>query len=239
MSSKVKLVTDYIFSRISDGSWQLGSKISSENELCHLLDVSRTTVRAAIQQYMQIGILESIHGKGTYLCSNDLTLLGSGEHALKTLSYLEEFQLVHQARQVVEPEILAYAAKHATPELITKLEMCCDKMMMCLGNQEEFIKADMEFHKELADFMKNKYVSAFYEKLLDRDDINHLSNDMFGYYDGVQTHLAFLEAIKEHNLDKIRHLATSHHEERLKVVHDIAEKAAENIKELQVNLPMG
>lgn len=230
MTSKVKLASDHILSHIKDGSWPVGSKIPSENELCETLGISRTSVRGAIGQYISIGILASSRGKGTYVRSADLHLLGNEDGAVKALSLFEEQRMVHQARDLVEPEILAYAAEHATDELIEELEHWNRKMLENLGDQKEFIRADMNFHRAMTRFMNNRYISDFFEPLLDRDDINGLSNDMFGYYDGIQIHQSFMDAIREHNPDKARRLSVEYHKKKQDMLQDITRKAMKAVE---------
>lgn len=230
MTSKVKLASDYILAHVKDGSWPVGSRIPSENELCETLGVSRTSVRGAIGQYVSIGILESSRGKGTYVRSADQRLLGNEDGAVKALSLFEEQRMVHQARDLVEPEILAYAAEHATDELIEELDMWNRKMLENLGDQKEFIRADMNFHRTMARFMNNRYISDFFEPLLDRDDINGLSNDMFGYYDGIQIHQSFMEAIRERNPDKARRLSVEYHKKKQGMLQDITRKAMQAVE---------
>lgn len=230
MGSKVKQAADYILSHIKDGSWPEGSRIPSENELCRTLNVSRTSVRSAIQRYVSTGLLESIHGKGTYVRSTDLQLLGKEDGALNSMSSLEELCLVHQARRFLETEIFAYAAEHATPELIAQLEHYFNKMLESLGNQKEFVEADMQFHLVLVDFIHNKYISDCYKMLIERPDVNYLSNDMFGYYDGIHTHQKTLEAIREHNPEKIRRQGAEYDKEKAEILRDITLKAEEIFK---------
>lgn len=230
MSSKVKLASNYIITHIKDGSWPEGSRIPSEHELCAELGISRTSVRGAIAQYVSVGVLESRHGKGTFVRSSDLSLLGDGSGAVKSLLTLEEQMLVHQARQLVEGELMAFAAEHATDELIEQLEHCNQRMLENLGNQREFIRADMDFHRTLMRFMNNHYISEFYGPLLDRDDVNRLSNDMYGFYDGIQSHQLFLDAIRERNPDKVRRLATDYHDKKEESMLDIRQRAGLVVK---------
>lgn len=225
MTSKVKIASNYILSHIKDGSWPVGTKIPSENQLCEELAISRTSVRGAIGQYVSIGLLESRHGKGTFVRSVDLRLLGNEDGAFKARSLFEDQRMVHQARDLVEPEILAYVAEFATPELIEELEGWNRKMIESLGNQKEFIHAGMNFHRAMVRFLNNRYLTEFFEPLLDRDDVNGLNNDMFGYYDGVQTHQSFMEAIREHNPDKARRLSVEYHQKKQWMIQDITQKA--------------
>ena len=103
-------------------------------------------------------------------------------------------------------------------------------MLANLGSQQEFIRADMDFHRTLMHFMNNHYISDFYGPLLDRDDVNRLSNDMYGFYDGIQSHQLFLDAIRERNPDKVRRLAIDYHNKKEESMQDIRQRAGLVVK---------
>ena len=52
---------------IRSGTYQPGDKLLSENELCREYSVSRMTVRLALNQLQQRGLVYSVHGKGTFV----------------------------------------------------------------------------------------------------------------------------------------------------------------------------
>lgn len=52
---------------IRSGKYQPGDKLPSENELCQEYAVSRMTVRLALSQLIQQGLVQSVHGKGTFV----------------------------------------------------------------------------------------------------------------------------------------------------------------------------
>jgi GntR family transcriptional regulator len=54
-------------SMIASGSWQPGSLICSERELMQAAGVSRATVRQAMGNLMREGLLERVHGRGTFV----------------------------------------------------------------------------------------------------------------------------------------------------------------------------
>lgn len=60
---------------ISSGSWQLDQQIPTEEELCKKFNVSKITVRHAIDNLVSDGYLIKIHGKGTFVASN-LPMIG-------------------------------------------------------------------------------------------------------------------------------------------------------------------
>lgn len=60
-------VENYILGKIESGSWPVGSKIPSERELSLKLDLSRTTVRNAIQELTTRGLFDRKIGQGTFV----------------------------------------------------------------------------------------------------------------------------------------------------------------------------
>lgn len=62
-------VAEYIKAAIYNGEMKLGDAIYSENHLCEVLQVSRTSVRKAIRQMVEENILISRPGVGTFVKS--------------------------------------------------------------------------------------------------------------------------------------------------------------------------
>ncbi|MDU3348564.1 MAG: GntR family transcriptional regulator, partial [Clostridium sp.] len=56
-----------LISKISEGVWKPGECIASERELCEIYGVSRMTIRQAIGELVQEGVLLRIKGKGTFV----------------------------------------------------------------------------------------------------------------------------------------------------------------------------
>ena len=69
-ASKEKLyvqIYSIFFGKIVKGEWPDGSKIPPEDELCRIYDVSKVTVREAIQELVREGYLMRQQGKGTFV----------------------------------------------------------------------------------------------------------------------------------------------------------------------------
>ncbi len=60
-------VSHYLEIMIEKGTLSPGSQIPSEQELCNLFNTSRITVRRAIKELSDKGILDVVHGKGTFV----------------------------------------------------------------------------------------------------------------------------------------------------------------------------
>ena len=65
------IVYKQLLDNIKSGAWKSGDKLPTEAELCGIFNVSRSTIRAAIQRLRSIGLVETVHGKGTYICDNN------------------------------------------------------------------------------------------------------------------------------------------------------------------------
>ena len=59
---------EMIKEKIADGTWQVGQCIASERELKEAYGVSRMTVRQALGELVQEGLLVREKGKGTFVC---------------------------------------------------------------------------------------------------------------------------------------------------------------------------
>lgn len=60
-------VADYISNNIQYGYWRIGDQLPPELSLAQQLNVSRSTIRQAILELEQKGLLISKHGSGTYV----------------------------------------------------------------------------------------------------------------------------------------------------------------------------
>jgi DNA-binding GntR family transcriptional regulator len=65
-------IKEWIKQQIEQGIWPEHYKLLSETDLASELDVSRGTVRKAITELIEEGMLVSIHGRGTFVASRRL-----------------------------------------------------------------------------------------------------------------------------------------------------------------------
>jgi GntR family transcriptional regulator len=66
-SSMYFIIKEKILKQIQNGTYPVGGKIPTENELCALYHVSRTTIRLALHELELEGMLERIQGRGTFV----------------------------------------------------------------------------------------------------------------------------------------------------------------------------
>ncbi|MCR5669580.1 MAG: GntR family transcriptional regulator [Butyrivibrio sp.] len=65
--AKYQKVIDWITENIDSGKLLPGEKLPSENDLCLMFDLSRQTIRHALSQMAEEGLVESRQGSGTYV----------------------------------------------------------------------------------------------------------------------------------------------------------------------------
>jgi len=76
---------------IRSGRYPVDSKLPSENDLCSMFNVSRITIRKALDLLENKGMIHSIHGKGTFVKANvidsKLQKINSFGETLKQMGY--------------------------------------------------------------------------------------------------------------------------------------------------------
>ncbi len=104
-------VKQKIIHNIDNGSYKEKEAIPSERELITLFDVSRITVRKAIDELVNEGYLYRIHGKGTYVKGegdqNNLVSITSCTQDIEELGYTPR-------RKVLSEEVIPADAKRRT-----------------------------------------------------------------------------------------------------------------------------
>lgn len=103
-------ISEVLAQRIADGTYAVGTAIPTENELANEFDASRHTVRAALRQLQDLGLISRRRGSGT-LVEAQHTRAGYSQ----SLSSLEDLvqlaartpRTVHKMQEVVLDTVLA------------------------------------------------------------------------------------------------------------------------------------
>jgi GntR family transcriptional repressor for pyruvate dehydrogenase complex len=194
----VNAVYEQIKEKLLDGSWPPGSKLPSEAELTASFNVSRVSIRSAVQRLRDLGIVVTQQGKGSFV-SNDLsrqTLLN--EHQPIMHLSKEEFHDMMIFRQTVEFKCMELAVKNATEENITELESALNRMLINKDDYKKYSQADYDFHLAIARASQNK---VFYNIILSIKDIYYyyleeLNRALGISMESVEAHIKVFMAIK-------------------------------------------
>lgn len=188
-------IVEYFKDHILSGEWKIGEKIPSENQLTLMLGVSRASVRTAIQQLVGIGVLESFHGKGTFLIDDQVEGTDTKESKI-TAQDCQDIEKVLEYRRIIESEACYLAAQRGPENLIGELTGYLEKMKVHRGEREAFVAADVKFHKAICKACNNPLLEKSMNKVFEETRKNHRQmNEIFGYQDGIRYHTLILEAI--------------------------------------------
>lgn len=203
-------VFDYLRKNIEQGVWPIGSKIPSENQLTKILDVSRSSVRLAIQQCIALDVLESQHGRGTFVKRTDISGIMGTVNTLNDTDYNDICQVL-QFRKIIEKESAYLAALNATAVNLKNLKKYLSAMKANINKPDEFVRQDMLFHQEICRASGNKILEMALCDVFERTAKNHKQlNDLFGYKDGVYFHTLLLEAIQNKDAKKAKYIMKKH-----------------------------
>lgn len=199
-------VGEQVFEQLKEllinGDWGPGDKIPSENELADKFNVSRITVRQALQRLGTLGLVETRRGEGSFVKTLDA---GDSMNALIPTMYLGENNAVEiiEFREIIETGCARLAAQRATKMDINDLKEIWNQMNICKENNDlrGFSKSDMDFHFKIAEITQNSLIIKTYSIL--RDVLEHAMQttiDKMGCENGLYYHKKLVEEIEAHDV---------------------------------------
>lgn len=225
-------VVQYFKENIISGNWKVGEKIPSENQLTERLGVSRASIRTAIQHFVGLGILESRHGKGTFLLDDQIDeQTGSGSKI--TAQDCRDIEKVLEFRRILESEACYLAAEKSTPDLIKELQVCLDRMNDNKNKGAEFVAADIAFHQMICKASQNPLLEKSLSKVFEETRKNHdQMNELFGFQDGIYYHTQIMKAIQIGNAELARDVMYEHLQNAINKIQEkeIGDHAQKNSK---------
>ena len=136
-----------------------GDLLPNENQLCHHLDIGRTTLREAYSKLEAMGLITR-QKSGTYL--NDREVINA---AMPFRQVLEQANIkeVMDFRMMLEGEIAGLATENASPEGIRQLEELVEKMKENFTNLVMLSVYDAMFHRQLVACSGNSLLRGVFE----------------------------------------------------------------------------
>lgn len=195
-------VVEYLKENIEAGNWKVGEKIPSENQMTSTLGVSRSSVRAALQYMIGIGVLESVHGKGTYLINSQVENWEEADNKI-TSEDCKDIEKVLEFRRILEPDACRLAVERGDSQVVSELEKYLKQMKKYEGERDAFVNADLKFHEVICKASGNQLLEKSLHKVFLETRKNHNQmNALFGFQSGIDCHTEILEAFKEKNSQK-------------------------------------
>ena len=181
---------------IVNGTWKLGEKLPSENELVQMFGVSRISVREALKQLVSLGLVETRQGEGSFVKQLEADSHMNDLFHLMVLKREEIVELI-KYREIIEVGAIALAVERAEKSDILALEENVRAHEQFKDDYERAARIDLEFHLLLAKASKNPFVIKANSLM---KDVFHAvmtqTVDEMGTSHGIFYHKKLITAIK-------------------------------------------
>lgn len=157
-----KQVSDKLESMIESGEYEVGQKIPTEPELMSMFQVSRNTIREAIQSLTWSGILEVRQGSGTFVRAANIF-----DANMKKKYEKESLAELTEARKCIEVTISHLAALRRKNEDLDAITTAYNQRKKLKAGCKENTKADIKFHMEIAKACHNTIMIDLYKSIID------------------------------------------------------------------------
>ena len=214
-----KRVSSQIFEQIREliyrGVFRPGQQIPPERELAISMEVSRTSVRHAIEKLVRIGLLLQIQGQGTFVDSPENR---HGSPLTATMATDEAtFYDVLEVRMGLECNAARLAAKRATDADLRAMQKSLEEMEDGFSGTEVIsTAADTAFHMAVIFSTKNPVLihlsRNFYDFLFVgiKKNLAHMVDTRTAYKDVLGHHRAIFQHIKNREPEKAHSLMRQH-----------------------------
>jgi len=206
-------IADQLRGLIERGEYAVGTRLPPERDLALQLGVSRPSVREALIALEVEGLVEVRMGSGIYVRPHDPKQQRrvSGEGPLETI----------RARQLIESELAAHAARHMKKAQIAGLRNALALMQQEVDAGRMPTRGDRLFHERIAEACENSVLQRVVGELFDERH-NPLFEQLGSHFETVRSwtiaiaeHQAVVDAIAAHSPEAARaamatHLERSH-----------------------------
>jgi GntR family transcriptional regulator, transcriptional repressor for pyruvate dehydrogenase complex len=159
-------IIDEIKNKIRTGEFPVDSKLPSENELAKMFNVSRVPIREALSALASHGIIESVHGGGSYVRPKPIDQL-LDKPLMEVISYQQVIELL-ETRIILETKAAALAAERHEEEDLNKMYEAQEILFKELHDPDKINdKADFLFHQSILHSTKNNVLIHTLENLSD------------------------------------------------------------------------
>lgn len=162
-------VRDRLVDLMRTGDFPAGQKLPTEPELMEAFGVGRSSIRAAVQSLVGLGILERRPGVGTFVRSLTVDDLRGLVRRTVLLDYGKALQL-HEIRTMLETTAARLAARRRTADDLNEMALQIERYrdVYLAGQREASIDADLGFHRAIVMASQNPMLLS----LLDSISVN-------------------------------------------------------------------
>ena len=194
-----------ILNRIIEGEYQEGARLPTEHALAERFATSRPTVREALAQLRADGIIATRHGSGTTVIRRP----DPDVRKFAPLESLSDIKRCYEYRIVIESGAAALAAEHAKDVDIAAIRREWDNLQTVVETAGIGAKDDFAFHLAVARASRNQFFITALSSIQDQMTFSMNLSRNLSLVKSVerqrtvqQEHLAVLEAIQQHDVER-------------------------------------
>ncbi len=223
-----EIIMEQLESMILEGSYQPGQRLPSERELAKQFEVSRPSLREALQKLEAKGLVCSRQGGGTFVRRD----LGSSLHEplFKLLSQHQEFSYdLLEFRHALEGVSAYYAALRGTPADKQQIQNHYDELREAHAAKDAAreAKADAAFHMSIAEAAHNVVLMHFMRSLMEL-----LQESIELSFDTLYTNETVRQAIPQQHQNILRAILDSDPQAAREASHDHIAYVEETLQRL-------
>ena len=194
-------IVGQIKSLIKEGDLKPGDALPPERELVKVFNVSRASLREALNSLAGMGFLEMSQKHRTIVKSLASGRMTEPLHLLIRDDIQTVFELI-EVRKAIETWNACHAAKRATDDDIARLEKSTESMRTKIEQRLSVVEDDADFHLAMAEATHNKIQTHLMFSIYDL-----LKESLGGYYESIKMqdiydqHCQVVEAIKKRDPD--------------------------------------
>ncbi|WP_449280683.1 FadR/GntR family transcriptional regulator [Leucobacter sp.] len=149
---------------ILEGELSPGERLPAERDLAQHLGVSRVSIREALRELENRGLIDRKPGRGTIVLSPGERSKDSGTVIEAFNAMRSELSDIMELRAIVEPPIARITAARATSRDLTQLEELVKAMEMDV-TKERYAELDRAFHQAIAQYTHNPLLALINEQI--------------------------------------------------------------------------
>lgn len=200
---------------IYKGAFKPEQQIPPERDLAASLEVSRTSVRNAIDKLVRLGLLKQIHGQGTFVSSPETR--GGNPLSIEMSTDEATFFDLLEVRMGLECNAAKLAATRATKSDLAAMRDSLEEMAEDLATTNTIsTAADTAFHMAVAFSTKNPVLlnltRNFYDFLFIgiKKNLAHMKENEVAYEDVLEHHRTVFRHIQDREPQKAHDAMRAH-----------------------------
>ena len=157
-------VVENVKEMIESGEYKYGEKLPTEQALCDMLKVSRTSVREAIRVLQALGYVEIRPGKGAFVANFELRPENGNWYDVSDAKYFDFMEV----RMALEELSVRLAVERATDKQIQELEKIQNSFVEACEKKDKIrlIMLDELFHTKIISYTKNQLLININKQLV-------------------------------------------------------------------------